>query len=119
MEVVNPDMPDTVEAAILSKMAERGQIKNAQIDGPLALDNAISLEAAKNKGITGSVAGQADILVVPNILAGNILHKSLIFFANYTAASLVLGAKVPVIMTSRSDSPQTKLLSIASCQYLV
>lgn len=113
VEVVNPEMPATVEAALLSKMAERGQIKGATIDGPLALDNAISLEAARHKGIQSQVAGLADILVVPNIEVGNVLYKSLVYFARAKLAALVVGAKAPVVLTSRADSHEAKLYSIA------
>ncbi|WP_094607212.1 Phosphate acetyltransferase [Sporomusa silvacetica DSM 10669] len=118
VEMVNLDMPDTTDAAILSKMAERGQIKNAQVDGPLALDNAMSLISAAHKGIDSPVAGRADILVVPNINVGNALHKSLLFFAGKSIASVVMGAKVPIIMTSRADSPETKYLSVALSGYI-
>ena len=111
-------MPETLESAALSKMSERGQIKNVQIDGPLALDNAVSLLSAQHKGISGAVAGQADILVAPDIKVGNVLHKSLVYFAEKEVASVVMGATVPIIMTSRADSPQTKFLSVAVCTYL-
>lgn len=113
VEVVNPAMPDTLDAAALSKMSDRGQIKGAIVDGPLALDNAISLEAAKHKGIESPVAGKADILLVPDIEAGNILYKSLVFYSEIKSASLVYGAKVPLVLTSRADSSDTKLNSIA------
>lgn len=113
VEVVNPDMPATVEAAQLSKMAERGQIKNCIIDGPLALDNAVSAEAAAHKGIKSPVAGLADILLVPDIEAGNILYKSLTYFARAQMGGMIAGAKAPVVLTSRADSPATKLNSIA------
>ncbi len=114
VEVVNPDMPATLEAAALAQMNRRGQIKGCVLDGPFALDNAISEESAKHKGITGEVAGKADILLVPNIDAGNMLAKSMVYFAKAKTAGLVLGAKAPVILTSRSDSAETKLYSIAS-----
>ena len=113
VEKVNPAMPCTLDAATLSKMADRGQIKNAEIDGPLAFDNAVSLEAAEHKGIDSPVAGQADILLVPDIEAGNVLYKSLVFYAGLPSASLVLGAKVPMVLTSRADSATTKYNSIA------
>ena len=113
VEKVNPAMPDTLDAAQLSKMADRGQIRNAIIDGPLALDNAISEEAAEHKGIDSPVAGKADILLVPDIEAGNVLYKSLVFYAGLPSASLVFGAKVPLVLTSRADSPETKFNSIA------
>jgi phosphate butyryltransferase len=114
VEVVNPDMPATLEAAAISQMSRRGQIKGCVVDGPFALDNAISEESAKHKGVTGEVAGRADILLVPNIDAGNMLAKSMVYFAKLKTAGLVLGAKAPVILTSRSDSAETKLYSIAS-----
>ncbi len=113
VEVVNPAMPDTLDAAALSKMADRGQIKNAVVDGPLAFDNAISLEAARHKGIDSPVAGKADILLVPDIEAGNILYKSLVFYSKLKSASLVFGARIPLILTSRADSVETKFNSIA------
>jgi phosphate butyryltransferase len=113
VETVNPAMPATIEAALLSKMADRGQIKGALIDGPLALDNAISLEAATHKGIDGPVAGRADILLVPDIEAGNILYKALVYYAGLPSASLVYGARVPLVITSRADSAETKYNSIA------
>ncbi|MFW5855786.1 MAG: bifunctional enoyl-CoA hydratase/phosphate acetyltransferase [Bacillota bacterium] len=113
VEKVNPAMPATIDAANLSKMADRGQIKNAQIDGPLAFDNAVSLEAAHHKGIESRVAGRADILLVPDIEAGNVLYKALVFYAQLPSASLIFGAKVPVVLTSRADSATTKLNSIA------
>lgn len=113
VEVVNPDMPATMEAAALAKMADRGQIKGAVIDGPLALDNAINIEAAKHKGIKSPVAGLADILLVPTIEVGNVLGKSLIYFAGARMAGLILGAAKPVIVTSRADSHESKVMSIA------
>lgn len=113
VEVVNPDMPVTMEAAALSKMADRGQIPGAVIDGPLALDNAVSPEAAQHKKIVSPVAGSADILVVPNIEVGNILGKSLLYFAQARMAGLILGASRPVIVTSRADSHASKVMSIA------
>ncbi len=113
VEVVNPNMPATLEAAALTKMADRGQISGVIIDGPLALDNAISEEAARHKGIKSPVAGKADILLMPNIEAGNVFYKALSYLAGVRAASLVVGAKVPVIVTSRADDAYTKLVSIA------
>lgn len=113
VEVINPEMPATLEAAALTKMADRGQIKGAIVDGPLALDNAISLEAANHKGITSPVAGAADILVTPDIVAGNILGKSLVYIAKGKMAGLVLGATKPVVVTSRADTYEAKLMSIA------
>jgi phosphate acetyltransferase len=113
METINPKVPSTVEAAALCKMAERGQITGGLLDGPLALDNAIDLGAARIKKIASPVAGQADILVVPDLEAGNMLAKSLSFMADADAAGIVLGARVPIILTSRSDSVQTRLASCA------
>jgi phosphate acetyltransferase len=113
METVNPDVPSTIEAAALCKMADRGQITGAILDGPLALDNAIDLDAAKIKKIDSPVAGRADILVVPDLEAGNMLAKSLSFMADADAAGIVLGARVPIILTSRADSVLTRLASCA------
>ena len=113
METVNPDVPSTIEAAALCKMADRGQITGAILDGPLALDNAISLEAVKIKKINSPVAGRANVLVVPDLEAGNMLAKSLSFLANADAAGIVLGARVPIILTSRADSVMTRLASCA------
>jgi phosphate acetyltransferase len=113
METVNPKVPSTIEAAALCKMAERGQITGGILDGPLALDNAIDLGAAKIKKIESPVAGQADILVVPDLEAGNMLAKSLSFMADADAAGIVLGARVPIILTSRADSVTTRLASCA------
>jgi len=113
METVNPDVPSTLEAAALCKMADRGQITGALVDGPLALDNAISPEAAKIKKIDSPVAGRANVLVVPDLEAGNMLAKSLTFLAGADAAGIVLGAKVPIILTSRADSLTARLASCA------
>ncbi len=113
METVNPKVASTVEAAALCKMADRGQITGALLDGPLALDNAIDLGAAKIKKIASPVGGQADILVVPDLEAGNMLAKSLTFLADADAAGIVLGARVPIILTSRADSQITRLASCA------
>jgi len=113
VEMVNEKMPSTVDAAILSKMADRGQIKGAIVDGPLALDNAISLESAQHKGIKSEVAGKADILVVPNIETGNALYKSIVFFCKSAMAGVIVGAKFPVVLTSRADSEESKLYSVA------
>ena len=113
METVNPDVPSTVEAAALCKMADRGQITGGLVDGPLALDNAISPEAAKIKQIDSPVAGRANVLVVPDLEAGNMLAKSLTFLAGADAAGIVLGAKVPIILTSRADSLTARLASCA------
>ena len=113
VEVVNSKMPATLDAAALCKMAERGQIKGGILDGPLAFDNAISKEAAKTKGIQSAVAGDPDILLAPDLEAGNILAKQLSFLANADSAGLVLGARVPVILTSRADSVRSKIASCA------
>jgi phosphate acetyltransferase len=113
METVNPKLPSTIEAAALCKMAERGQITGGILDGPLALDNAIDLGAAKIKKISSPVGGRADILVVPDLEAGNMLAKSLSFMAEADAAGIVLGARVPIILTSRADSVTTRLASCA------
>jgi phosphate acetyltransferase len=113
METVNPDVPSTIEAAALCKMADRGQITGAILDGPLALDNAIDLEAAQIKKINSPVAGLADILLVPDLEAGNMLAKSLTFMADADAAGIVLGARVPIILTSRADSVTSRLASCA------
>ena len=113
METVNPKVPSTVEAAALCKMADRGQITGGLLDGPLALDNAINLTAAKIKKIESPVAGVADILVAPDLEAGNMLAKSLSFLADADAAGIVLGARVPIILTSRADSVTTRLASCA------
>jgi phosphate acetyltransferase len=113
METVNPKVPSTIEAAALCKMAERGQITGGLLDGPLALDNAIDLGAARIKKITSPVAGLADILVVPDLEAGNMLAKSLSFMADADAAGIVLGARVPIILTSRADSVTARLASCA------
>ena len=111
METVNPKVPSTVEAGALCKMADRGQITGAILDGPLALDNAISLESVKIKKINSPVAGRANVLVVPDLEAGNMLAKSLSFLAGADAAGIVLGARVPIILTSRADSVMTRLAS--------
>lgn len=113
VETVNAKIPSTLDAAILSKMAERGQIKGGIVDGPLAMDNAINLDAARTKGLDSDVAGQAEVLIVPNIEAGNMLVKDLTFLAGAEAAGLVLGARVPVMLTSRSDNDRARLASCA------
>jgi phosphate acetyltransferase len=113
METVNPNVPSTIEAAALCKMADRGQITGALLDGPLALDNAISPEAAQIKKIASAVAGRANILIVPDLEAGNMLAKSLSFLAGADAAGIVLGARVPIILTSRADALLTRLASCA------
>lgn len=112
VETVNSKMPATIDAACLCKMAERGQIKGAILDGPLAFDNAISKQAAETKGIRSPVAGDPDILLAPDLEAANILAKQLSFLANADSAGLVLGARVPIILTSRADSVRSR---IASC----
>jgi phosphate acetyltransferase len=113
METVNPKVPSTIEAAALCKMADRGQITGGVLDGPLALDNAINLQAAEIKKIDSPVAGRANVLIVPDLEAGNMLAKSLTFLAGADAAGIVLGAKVPIILTSRADSVMTRLASCA------
>lgn len=113
VEVVNPAMRATLDAAALCKMADRGQITGGVLDGPLAFDNAISVAAAQEKGIASPVAGQADILVVPDLEAGNMLAKQLTFLGQADAAGVVLGAQVPIILTSRADSQRTRLASCA------
>ena len=111
VETVTTKIPSTIDAAALCKMADRGQITGALLDGPLAMDNAISLEAAQTKGIASPVAGDADILVAPDLEAGNILAKLLTFLANADAAGLILGARVPIILTSRADNVRTRMAS--------
>ncbi|MFC4324046.1 phosphate butyryltransferase [Litchfieldia salsa] len=113
LETINPSMSATVDGAILTQMNKRGQIKDCIVDGPLALDNAVSLSAAKQKGIESEVAGEADILLVPSIEVGNSLYKSLIYFAGAKVGAVVAGAKVPIVLTSRSDSAESKLYSLA------
>jgi phosphate acetyltransferase len=113
VETVNASMPSTLDAAALTVMAARGQITGGLVDGPLAFDNAVSLAAAKTKGITSPVAGQADILLVPDLEAGNMLAKQLMYFAGADAAGLVLGARLPIILTSRADSLRVRLASAA------
>jgi phosphate acetyltransferase len=118
METVNPDVPSTLEAAALCKMADRGQITGASLDGPLALDNAISPEAAAIKKIVSPVAGCANVLVVPDLEAGNMLAKSLSFLTGADAAGIVLGARVPIVLTSRADALLTRLASCAVASLL-
>jgi phosphate acetyltransferase len=113
VETVNPDIESTLEAAALCKMADRGQITGGMLDGPLAFDNAISAEAARTKKIQSPVAGQADILLVPDLEAGNMLAKQLCYLAGADAAGIVLGARVPIVLTSRADSVRTRLASTA------
>ena len=120
VEMVNENMKATLDAALLSKMNQRDQIRNCIIDGPLAFDNAVSLESAQLKGIKSEVAGDTDLLLMPDIEVGNVLYKSLVFFAKAKVASIILGAKVPIVLTSRSDSEQAKfdsiLLAAAACK---
>ena len=111
VETVTSKLRSTLDAAALCKMADRGQIGGGLLDGPLAFDNAVSLEAARTKGIDSPVAGRADILVVPDLESGNILAKQLEYFSGATAGGIVLGARVPIILSSRSDSPASRLLS--------
>ena len=113
VETVNSNIPSTIDAAVLAKMAERGQIEGGIVDGPLAMDNAVSMQAARSKGITSLVAGRAEVLIVPNLEAGNMLAKELTFIAHADAAGLVLGATVPVMLTSRADSANARLMSCA------
>lgn len=113
VEVINPTMQATLDAAALMVMNKRGQIKNCIIEGPLALDNAVSVTAAHHKGITGDHAGKADILLVPTIESGNILYKSLVYFAKAKVGGVIAGAKAPIVLTSRADSAETKLYSLA------
>jgi phosphate butyryltransferase len=112
VEMVNENMEATLHAALLSKMNQRDQIRNCIIDGPLAFDNAVSLESAQLKGIRSEVAGDTDLLLMPDIEVGNVLYKSLVFFAKAKVAAVILGARVPIVLTSRSDSEQAKYDSI-------
>lgn len=113
VETVNTDMQATVDAALLAKMCQRGQLKGMVVDGPLALDNAISVESALHKGIKSPVAGYADIILVPDIEAGNVLYKTLVYLAKAQNAGVILGAAAPIVLTSRADSAQAKVNSIA------
>ncbi|WP_029451333.1 phosphate butyryltransferase [Clostridium algidicarnis] len=119
VEVVNPDMPATVDASILSKMNDRGQIKDCIVDGPFALDIALSMEAAKHKKVGGQVAGQADIMLLPNIEAANVMYKTLTYTTESKNGGLLVGTSAPVIVTSRADSFETKLNSIALAALVV
>jgi phosphate butyryltransferase len=120
VELVNPAMPATIDAACLAEMAARHQyVPTCTVDGPFALDNAVSLLAARHKKIGGPVAGQADILLVPNIESGNMLAKSLVYFGGHRLIGLLVGAKAPVVLTSRADSAESKLLSIAAAVLMV
>lgn len=112
VEVVNEAMPATMHAAMLSKMAQRGQLKNCIIEGPLAFDNAISLEHAEHKGIPNNVSGDPDILVAPDIETAGMLYQSFVFFARAKVASITLGTSVPIVFTSQLDSPETRVNSI-------
>lgn len=118
IEIINPAIQSTVDAAVLSKMAERGQIRDCFVDGPLAMDIAIDAVAAKHKGIVSEVAGDADILVVPNIDAGNILYKTLVFLTKVRSCGIVVGARAPIVATSRADDYMSKLSSIALASVL-
>jgi phosphate acetyltransferase len=113
VETVNPDMPSTIDAASLCKMADRGQITGGLLDGPLAFDNAISPEAAKTKKIVSPVAGQADILLVPDLESGNMVAKQLTYLAGADSAGIVLGTRVPIVLTSRADNIRSRLASAA------
>ena len=120
VELINPAMPATIDAAALAQMSRRRQLSTeCEVDGPFALDNAVSEMAAKHKKITGSVAGWADVLLVPNIEAGNMLAKALAYLGGCRLAGLLVGAKVPVVLTSRADSAEAKLLSIASAVFTI
>ena len=112
VEAVNPKMPCTIDASLLAKMNERKQIADCYVDGPLAFDNAVNEEAARTKGIQSEVAGKADILIVPNIEAGNIFGKALTYYCHYRVAHVVMGARVPILIASRADDAETKMLSM-------
>jgi len=113
VETVNPAIPSSIDAALLSKMAERGQITGGLVEGPLAMDNAVSIGAARTKGLSSPVAGRAEVLVVPGIDAGNMLAKQLAFLSHAEGAGLVMGARVPIVLTSRADSDMARLASCA------
>ena len=119
VETVTPAIRSTIEAAALCKMAERGQITGGLVDGPLAFDNAVSLDAAQAKGIVSQVAGQADILVAPDLVSGNMIAKQLISLAGAEAAGLALGARVPIILTSRSDGTLSRVASAALAKLFI
>ncbi|MFO1115850.1 MAG: bifunctional enoyl-CoA hydratase/phosphate acetyltransferase [Beijerinckiaceae bacterium] len=119
VETVTPKLASTVEAAALCKMADRGQIVGGELDGPLAFDNAISRQAAEDKGIVSNVAGDADILIVPDLVSGNVLAKQLVFLAGAEYSGLVLGARCPVMLTSRADGPPARIASAALAQLYV
>lgn len=116
VENVNPELTSSMDAAALSKMADRGQFKGGIVDGPLAFDNAVSIASAKNKGISSPVAGDPDILMVPNLDVGNVLYKSFIYMGGGECAGVILGAKAPIILTSRSDSRRARIASCALAQ---
>jgi phosphate acetyltransferase len=118
VETVHPKMRSTTDAAALCKMADRGQIKGGLLDGPLAFDNAVSLAAARTKGIRSDVAGRAEILLVPDLESGNMIAKQLEYLANAVAAGIVLGARVPIVLTSRADNAKTRAASCAIAQVL-
>ena len=118
VETINPKIPSTVDAACLHKMAERGQIKNALVDGPMAFDNAISAAAASEKGIVSPVAGDVDVVLAPDLDAGNILYKNLEYLARARVAGVVMGARAPIVLTSRSDPPQARVYSLALANLL-
>jgi phosphate acetyltransferase len=118
VETINPKIPSTVHAACLHKMAERGQIKGAIVDGPLAFDNAISAEAARDKGIDSPVSGDVDVVIAPDLDAGNILSKNLEYLASAQMAGIVMGASAPVVLTSRSDPPRARVYSLALASLL-
>lgn len=113
VETINPKIPSTVDAACLHKMSERDQIRNALVDGPMAFDNAISAEAAREKGIKSEVAGDVDIVLAPDLDAGNILYKNLVYLANSQLAGIVMGAQAPIVLTSRADTVEARLHSLA------
>jgi phosphate acetyltransferase len=119
VETVTAKMRATIDASALCKMADRGQIRGGVLDGPLAFDNAVSIVAAKTKGIRSAVAGQADILVVPDIESGNMLAKQLEYLADALSAGIVLGARVPIVLTSRADSAETRTASTAIAVVMV
>jgi phosphate butyryltransferase len=119
MEMVNEKIESTVHAAMLTLMNKRGQITGCSVDGPLALDNAISHHAAEHKGIKSDVAGDADLLLLPDLNSGNVLYKSLIFLGGATCAAIITGARVPIVLTSRADSERSKLMSIALAAALI
>ncbi len=113
LEVVNPKIESTAHAAMLSKMNERGQIKRCMIDGPFAIDNAVSKRAAEQKGMSGNVAGDADILMTPELNSGNVLYKTLMFLGGCTSAAVIMGARAPIVLPSRADTEKSKMMSIA------